>query len=152
MGIFAKWVISAAWVFAAGPNQDLAPATPASPATMEVTQTLAVLGAPPCAPGVVCPPSYPTVYQRWCTSPGVYTVTLRLGLLAQDHAGGKVWIESPGTTALLAAFTAAPGTPAYVAASMPVASAGDCYRIRVDTNQPLEVIADPGVSFLVFSR
>lgn len=149
--IFAKFIFAAAAVFS-GYDQDLPPTVRATPEVPEVRHVLAVLGPPPCAPGFVCPPGAPAVYQRFCLAPGAFTVTARLGLIAQTPLAGKVWIETAAGPSLLAAFAAAPGSPAYVAASLPISSSGECVRVRVDASDAVEVIADPGVSFLVFSR
>lgn len=154
--IFAKWVLTVAFVFG-GQVQDLPPLTPAvkSAAVRQELEVYETRTQEPCLPGAnECPgPVFVArVRPLFCTAPGIYTVTLRLGLLAPwGLAGGKVWIEGAGESALVAAFTAAPGTPAYVAGSLQVRSAGDtCYRLRVETSAPVETIGDPRVSFLTF--
>lgn len=144
-------------MFAPG-SPELPPLDQVTPAAAEVYQALnAAQPRPgtnrcPPAPLPCVGPTPPRARPLFCTSPGVYTVTIRLGLIAGTPLGGKVWIGSAAGESLLAAFNAAPGSPAYVAASLPVSSAGDCYRIRVDASDAVEVIADPGVSFVVFSR
>lgn len=156
-GIFAKWVFTAAYVFA-GAGQDLPPLDQVSPPSAEVYQALNVTQPRPSAPNrcpaypLPCPPPKPSARPLYCTAPGVYTVTIRLGLIAQTPAGGKIWIDGAAGPALLAAFTAAPGAPAYVGASLPVSSLGECYRIRLDASDAVEVIADPAVSFLTITR
>lgn len=164
-GIFAKWIFTAAYVFAGGTNQDLPLLVQKTPPSADVYQMVAIdedlvkEPCPPAPPGVVvaCPgPIFVAkVIQDFCTTPGVFTFTLRLGLIAQEPMGGKVWLEAPdGTRSLLAAFNAAPGMPAYVAASLQArsASTASCYAIKVDGNRPAEVIADPAVSFLTIAR
>ena len=152
--ILAKWVLLAAWVIPAGPDGDYPPLARAPGSGMAVRQDLTVLGPPPCAPGMTCEPRPSAVMQSFCALPGVYTVTVRLGLLAPwGLAGGKVWIEGAGEESLVAAFTAAPGSPAYVAGSLQVRAAGEtCYRLRVETSAPVEAIGDPRVSFVSFGR
>lgn len=165
MGIFAKWVFTAAYVFAGGTGQELPLAVQKTPPIAEVYQMVAIEEdlvnepCPPAPPGVVvaCPgPMFASkVVQIFCTTPGVYTFTMRLGLIAQEPMGGKVWLVGPsGARSLLAAFNAAPGMPAYVAASLQAQSASydACYTIQVDGNRPVELIGDPAVSFVTVGR
>lgn len=162
--IFAKFVFTFAGVLAGGPGQDLPIMAQVTVPIPQIHQLVAMPSpvpvlCPPVPVGVVappCTPSQPSVapFQRFCTASGVYTVTVRLGLLAQLSVGGKVWVQSGADRALLAAWNAAPGAPAYVAGSLQVASpaAETCYRITVDANGPVEIIAEPGVSFVSVGR
>ncbi len=156
--IFAKWVLGAAFVFG-GQVQDSPPLEPVAKAAgvRQVLEVYETRENPPCQPGAdSCPGPIFTARARplFCAVPGVYTVTLRLGLLAPwGLAGGKVWLEGAGEEQLVAAFTASPGTPAYVAGSLQVAPLGEtCYRFRVETSAPVEAIGDPRVSFVSFGR
>lgn len=162
--IFAKWIFTAAYVLAGGPGQDLPIMAQVTATIPQIRQRIAAANVEwiPCdtvPPGVVAPPctprpATPSGYQVFCAAPGVYTVTLRLGFLAQLPIGGKVWVESAGDRSLVAAWNAAPGAPAYVAGSLQLASeaAETCYRVTVDANGPVEIIAEPGVSFVTLSR
>ena len=162
--IFAKFVFTFAAVLAGGPGQDLPIMAQATAPVPGIHQLVAMPSpapvlCPPVPVGVVAPPCTPappsvSAFQFFCTAPGVYTVTVRLGLLAQLPVGGKVWVGSGADRALLAAWNAAPGAPAYVAGSLQVASpaAETCYRITVDANGPVEIIAEPGVSFVTLGR
>lgn len=158
--VFAKFVFSAAAVLAGSSDlpalKEITPPQASIYPNFEVYETLV---REPCPPGAdVCPgPLFVArIRQVLCTNPGVYTVTLRLGLLANWGAiGGKAWLVSPGgSESILAAFNAAPGSPAYVAASLQVASpaVATCYRIRLEASGPVEVIAEPGVSFVTIGR
>lgn len=158
--VFAKWVLSAAFVFG-GQVQDLPPLkqTVASPQVRQVLEVYETRDGPPClltANPNECTPAPFVIRARpmFCAAPGVYTVTVRLGLLAPwGAAGGKVWLEGAGEESLVAAWTAAPGMPAYVAGGLQVASSGDlCYRLRVESSGPVEAIGDPRVSFVTFGR
>ena len=164
-GIFAKWVFTAATVLAGGTDQSLPLMVQKTPPIAEVYQMVAIeedLVKEPCPPApagvvVACPgPMFVAkVLQLFCTTPGVYTFTVRLGLIAQEPMGGKVWLVGPnGTGSLLAAFNAAPGMPAYVAASLQAQSVAytSCYTIQVDGNRAVELIPDPAVSFLTIGR
>lgn len=152
MGIFAKFVFALAHVFTPG-SPDLPPMVEASAMVPEVQVVPVAVVVPSCPPGAPeCKRGEVIQSPRFCLAPGVYTVTIRLGLIAQTPLGGKVWIGSAAGESLLAAFTAAPGSPAYVAATLPVSSAGECVRVRVEASDAVEVMADPAVSFLVFSR
>lgn len=162
--MFAKWIFTIASVLAGGPGQDLPIMAQVTEPIPQIHQRIAqsTVYWEPCPPvpvGVVAPPCTPHPipsigFQIFCTDPGVYTVTVRVGLLAQLSVGGKVWVESGGGRSLLAAWNAAPGAPAYVAGSLQVASqaAETCYRITVDANGPVELIAEPGVSFVTIGR
>lgn len=163
--VFAKFIFAAAYVFAGGTDQRLPLMVQKTPPIAEVYQMVAIdedlvkEPCPPAPPGVVvaCPgPMFVAkVLQIFCTTPGVYTFTVRLGLIAQEPMGGKVWLVGPnGSRILLAAFNAAPGMPAYVAASLQAQSASydACYTIQVDGNRAVELIADPAVSFLTIGR
>ena len=167
MGVFAKFVYTVAAVLGPGVGLDLPVAHQVTPAVPEVFDLVAQPSpvpviCPPVPVGVVAPPCAPTAppslrpWQSFCTAaPGVYTVTLRLGLVAiAGVTGGKVRLEGPAGADLLAAWTAAPGSPAYVAASLQVDSpaVATCYRIRLETSGPVEVIAEPGVSFVTVAR
>jgi hypothetical protein len=158
--MFAKWIFIVATVFNQGPN-DLPAMKQVTPPIADIkagTEVYETVTRPPCPPGSdACPGFIFTARQRFvfCTAPGVYTFTVRLGLIAQEPLGGKVWLGMPdGSEALLQAFNAAPGMPAYVAASLQAQSLTyeSCYRIRVDANRPVEVIADPAVSFVTVGR
>lgn len=156
--ILAKFILSGALALGAGPGQDLPPMVAATtdakgPEVVQVLETYETAEWPPCTV-YSCPGPQVTVRARprFCALPGVYLVTLRLSVLAQAPASGKVWLERPGSAELLAAFEAGPGAPAYVAASLPTAAAGDCYRVRIDTNGPAELVPDPGASFVTWSR
>lgn len=164
MGAFAKFIFGIAYVFAGGPGQDLPILSQVTEPVPEIRQRIAAATwyAEPCPPvpvGVVAPPCNPAPvvsagFQLFCTAPGVYTVTVRIGLLAQLPVGGKVWVDGAAGRALVAAWNAAPGSPAYVAGSLQVQglTPENCYRITVDANGPVEVIADPGVSFVTLGR
>lgn len=158
--MFAKWIFVSAMVFGQGAN-DL-------PTMKQVTMPVADLKGTtevyetayrePCQPGAdACPGITFVARQRFvfCTAPGVWTFTVRLGLIAQEPLGGKVWLGlADGTEALLAAFNAAPGMPAYVGASVQAQSLtyDSCYRIRLESNRPVELMADPRVSFVTVGR
>lgn len=159
--IFAKFVFTAAAVLGPGAAVDLPFLKEITPlqahvfSGSEVYETKIPAVCDPVAGTCTGPIFEIRQRQLLCTNPGVYTVTVRLGLIAQAPIGGKVWLVSPGgSEALLAAFNAAPGAPAYVAASLQVASAGfgSCYRVRFEANGPAEVIAEPGVSFVTVGR
>lgn len=164
MGVFAKFIFTFAAVLSGGPGQDLPIMAQVTARIPQITQRIAqpTIYWIPCEPvpvGVVAPPCTPQPappigFQVFCTDPGVYTVTVRLGLLAQLPVGGKVWVQSGADRSLLAAWNAAPGAPAYVAASLQVATAAaeTCHRITVDANGPVEVIAEPAVSFVTVGR
>ncbi len=159
--MLAKWVFTVAYVFAGGSAQDLPILLQTTERIPEIRQRIAEATwyAEPCPPvpaGVVAPPCSPVPqvssgFQLFCTAPGVWTFTVRLGLVAQEPLGGKVWMTlADGSEVLLAAFNAAPGTPAYVGASLQAQSLfyDSCYRIRVESNRPVEVMGDPRVSFV----
>lgn len=163
--MFAKWIFTAAAVLSGGSGQDLPIMHQVTEPIPQIRQRIAMptvywMPCPPVPVGVVAPPCTPQPapsagFQVFCTAPGVYTVTVRLGLLAfAGQVGGKVWLEAGADRALVAAWTAAPGSPAYVAGSLQVASspAETCYRVTVDANGPVEIIAEPGVSFVTFGR
>lgn len=162
--IFAKFIFTAAAVLAGGPGQNIPIMSQVTDPVPEIRQRVAMptFVPEPCPPvpvGVVAPPCVPVYppsigFQIFCTAPGVYTVTVRLGLLAQLSVGGKVWVESARDRALLAAWNAAPGSPAYISGSLQVPSTAEesCYRITVDANGPVEIIAEPGVSFVTVAR
>lgn len=163
--IFAKWVLTLAAVLGPGVGLDLpimAQVTPESPAVFDIVAQPAPVPVPcpPVPPGVVAPPCVPApptiaAWQNFCAAaPGVYTVTLRLGLLAPwGTAGGKIWLEGGGAQSLVAAFTAAPGSPAYVAGSLQVPISGEtCFRLRLEASAPVETIGDPRVSFVTIGR
>ena len=163
MGVFAKFVFTAAAVFGPGAEIDfpvLLRVTPAVPEIVEVN-AYPIAVPEPCPPvpvGVVAPPCTPYVppsagFQTFCTGPGVFTFTFRTGIIAQTPIGGKIWLDGQSRS-LLAAFNAASGAPAYVAASLQAAAgdAGACYQIRVETNGPVELMADPAVSFVTIGR
>lgn len=142
--IFAKFAFTAAVALAGGSDFDLPAMTPASVPSPAVALELDAFqhNRPARAPR-----------QFLCTAPGVYTITVRLAVTAvQVPIAGKVWLQGPVGAELLAAFTAAPGAPGYVAASLPVSSAGDCYRIAVDASGAVTLGADPREAFVVFSR
>lgn len=158
--MFAKWIFIAATFFGQGAF-DLPTMKQVSPQVTDITGTTEVYETvvrPPCPPGAtICDGPIFTARQRFviCTAPGVWTVTVRMGLIAQEPLGGKVWVGLPdGSEALLAAFTAAPGTPAYVGASLQdqALTYESCFRIRVEANRPVELMADPRVSFVTVGR
>lgn len=159
--IFAKWIFTAAAIIGPGNKLDLPLASQVTAGIPQVYELVAMsdpIPCPPTYPGMASPPCQPSptlVFQQFCTVPGVYTFTVRLGLLAQAPVGGKLWLELPGGgEALVAAFTAAPGAPAYLAGSLQVASVRQesCYGFRYEANGPAEIIADPRVSFLSVGR
>ena len=158
--MFAKWIFIAAVVFNQGANdlptmKQVTPPVTDAQGTTEVYETVV---RPPCAPGAdACPGPVFVARQRFvvCTAPGVWTLSVRLGLIAQEPLGGKVWVGLPdGSEALLAAFNAAPGAPAYVGSSLQAQALtyDSCYRIRVESNRPVELMADPRVSFVTVGR
>ncbi len=160
--MFAKWIFTAAAVFNQGLS-DLPIMVQTTAPVTDIRQKIAAANVevrcPVVPPGVVAPPCVPDTvpvgFQVFCTAPGVWTVTVRMGLIAQEPLGGKVWMGLPdGSEALLAAFTAAPGAPAYVGASLQAQSLtyDSCYRIRVEANRPVELVADPRVSFVTVGR
>ena len=158
--MFAKFIFVAAMVFGQG-SSDLPTMKQITPAVTDVrgsTEVYETVYREPCMPGAdSCPGPVFVVRQRFvfCTAPGVWTVTVRMGLIAQEPLGGKVWLGMPdGSEALLQAFNAAPGTPAYVGASLQGQSLtyDACYRIRVESNRPVELVADPRVSFVTVGR
>ena len=167
MGVFAKFVYTVAAVLGPGVGLDLPVASQVTPAVPEIFDLVATpapvpVPCPPVPVGVAAPPCPPPAppavgaWQSFCTAaPGVFTVTVRLGLLAPwGAAGGKVRLEGPAGAELVAAFNAAPGAPAYVAGSLQVPSptAGTCVRLRLEASAPVEVIAEPGVSFVTLGR
>lgn len=158
--MFAKFIFAAAYVFAQGGN-DLPPMDLASPKSGDVYGTTEIYETAirqPCPPGAeICPGIIFVARQRFvmCTAPGVWTVTVRLGLIAQESMVGNAWLIHPdGSRSLLATFSAAPGMPAHVGASLQAQSLTyqSCYGIRIETTQPVEVIAEPGVSFVTVGR
>lgn len=158
--MFAKWIFITAMVFNQGAN-DLPTLKQVSPKVGDLygtTEVYETVTRPPCPPGAdACPGFIFTARQRFifCTAPGVWTFTVRLGLIAQEPAGGKAWLVHPdGAQSLLAAFNSAPGMPAYVGASLQAQSLAydSCYTVRVEANRPVEVIAEPGVSFVTVSK
>ncbi len=162
--IFGKWVLTAAFVFG-GQVQDFPILRQVTAPVPQIEQRIALptvirVECPPVPVGVVAPPCSPEVllpvpgFQAFCLAPGVYTVSVRLGLLAPwGAAGGKVWIEGRNGRELVAAFTAAPGAPAHVAASLQVADPmPTCYLLKVETSAPVEAIADQAVSFVTIGR
>lgn len=158
MGIFAKFIFTAAWVFG-GQVQDFPPLEQTASAGAAIRQELRVfetITRLPCIPGKdFCPGPILTARVRphFCVEPGVYTVSVRLGLLAPSGlVGGRIWLAGNRETSLVAAFTAQPGVPAYVATALQVASEGECFIFRVETSAPAEVIAEPGVSFVTIGR
>ena len=158
--VFAKWIFTAAAVLNGSTDLPfLKEVTPQQVNIFTSTEVYENFVKEPCHPGAnVCPgPLFVARHrQLLCTNPGVYTVTTRMGLLAPWGAvSGKLWLVAPGgSEALLAAFQAAPGAPAYVGASLQVASPayGSCYRVRFESNGPVEVVADQGVSFVTIGR
>lgn len=158
--VFAKWIFTAAAVLNGSTDLPvLKEVTPPQVNLFTNTEVYETLVKEPCPPGSnICPgPLFVArIRQVMCTNPGVYTVTTRMGLLAPwGPVSGKLWLVAPGgSETLLAAFQAAPGAPAYVGGSLQVASPayGSCYRVRFESNGPVEVVAEPGVSFVTFGR
>lgn len=158
--MFAKWIFVAAMVFGQGAN-DLPPMKLVTMPVADLTgktEVYETVTRPPCPPGSdICPGFIFTARQRFvmCTAPGVWTFTARLGLIAQDATYGVVWLVGPdGARSLLATFTADRGRPAHVAGSLQAQSLeyDSCYGLRIETTAPVELIAEPGVSFVTVGR
>lgn len=158
LSLFVQYLFTGSVLLSSGAARDIPIMTRASPEVAGIVQLVATSRPVPCDPArYACPVGpVPTLsFQLFCTEPGAYTFTLRAHLIAQEATGGKFWLEGPqGQRALLAAFNAAPGAPAYVGASLQVQSLTyeSCYSIKYDANHPIELDADPPVSFLTITR
>lgn len=161
--IFAKFIFTAAAILGPAPS-DLPVLLQVTPKIAEVYQMVAIAEdvvrepCPPGPPGVVvaCPGPLFVMkqFQTFCMGPGVYTVTVRLGLIAQAPVGGHLWLVGEKGESLVSSFRAAPGAPAYMAASLqvPAPARDTCFDFRFESSGPVEVIAEPGVSFVTIGR
>lgn len=140
--ILAQWILGLAVTLQPGLDHAWPAMTP-SRTTPGIETRLAVPAPPAPAEQHLC-----------ATQPGVYVVTLRVGMVPGDPAAGRLWLESSaGDVVHMLEWRAAPGQWTTFASSAPMAAeATTCWRLRYDATGPATVNHDPRVTGISIHR